>query len=532
MLQSRQGAATPSSTTGSTSVRVSDRGQQNSPQEEYHQGLVRAIQGAIHASASQEQQSTRSSKPEVRKAPNGVSLPSRRSGASDSGGYPVKSPSSSVAAPSVADGSGENALSAPASCLVSPASKNGAASRQTSRQTSRQSSLAVQPSNLLSSPGGQSRKRLDISAPITPQRLGDVSPRESNRSVTYTPRPQLPTFSEFAEVPQSALSPGASVRSSLSAVAKEEFRTMPQFRSPSPAVSRSERHRLTSGAQNSNTLGSTSSTQDEGADTTTGAFMSRSEFDSYAAVRIDMQLHAFRDQLLEQMFEAINEALQPSALAEAFRTQELDLRMRELVRQTTGQLLKSEVENFCLQLESVRQAISAESHERCLSEAQIHSRLGREAADEHAHAEGVRSDLLAAVAAERAERRDQVEELRGMLDAVWHQGRSTETPEQRKGRFFRIVKDGAEMEDDLKECVGDQGDVLTLYDLVQQSLGESIRLETKCNVLTSTAKDLSHQLDAKFEELERSFSRHVAAVSKQAEAFEVRFSVMESKMGK
>merc|ERR1712023_226589 len=105
-----------------------------------------------------------------------------------------------------------------------------------------------------------------------------------------------------------------------------------------------------------------------------------------------------------------------------------------------------------------------------------------------ARVEEVRVALEAADRTDKKEREDEAAELRSILDTVWHQARipKSEGSSKRKQYFQYNNRGEVGSQESYKECVGDQEDVHTLYQLVQESLGESVRLTKEFEELKAT----------------------------------------------
>jgi len=243
------------------------------------------------------------------------------------------------------------------------------------------------------------------------------------------------------------------------------------------------------------------------------------------------------------MSQQTDSAVRQSISAALRESQELDTHMEELMRRTIRDLFHSEAKQFGLEIEAVKDNVAVESQERCAGIADVHARLARDLGGVRIHIEEARSALEEAARSERAERCDEAVELRGILDSVWHQTRAVQgKPEagSNKKHFFRYGEAGQEEHDgssySYKECLGDQEDVMTLYELVQESLGESVRLAKDFEELKATTSgvasetsiaDLADNIGEKFEKLAKLVDSRTSILSIQAQALEKKCSILE-----
>lgn len=264
--------------------------------------------------------------------------------------------------------------------------------------------------------------------------------------------------------------------------------------------------------------------QEDGA----AVFRTKAELDAYIATQCELQLKAAQQQMFDLMVDTrvfINEAITPHALFRALRaSEELSTHIEGIVQQEVRPLFLNEVQRFGFELEGVKDLFRGEAQARCHSNAEVHARLTRELAHTSIHIEQFRSSLEETAQTERRERLCETSELRDILDTVWHQLKTrqeTSAAGSNKQHFFRHDMDEAgNGKYSYKECVGDQEDVQTLYELVTESLGTSARLAKQYEVLdyrTELFDTRYNSIQEKFEALVTSlhekFEVHVRAVN-------------------
>lgn len=151
-----------------------------------------------------------------------------------------------------------------------------------------------------------------------------------------------------------------------------------------------------------------------------------------------------------------------------------------------------------------RRELQAESESRASAVAALRKSLYEGLAQAGRQAEDVRSALLEEVSTrvkelqgevekERVERGQQLSETRAILDSVWKQASSRERNAFSPGlardalagssgsesRYYFKFHDRPGEPETYKECVGDREDINTLYEMVQEALGESVRFENE-----------------------------------------------------
>jgi len=114
-------------------------------------------------------------------------------------------------------------------------------------------------------------------------------------------------------------------------------------------------------------------------------------------------------------------------------------------------------------------ALDAEREDRCARITELHAEVAKQFSD-------VRTYMDTVVEAEETERKHEVEEVRGILESVWQrvQFRPAAGLDQAPNSSDKFSLEGA---GSYKEC-GEIGDIQTLYDMVREALGDSVRLST------------------------------------------------------
>merc|ERR1712226_1497354 len=91
-------------------------------------------------------------------------------------------------------------------------------------------------------------------------------------------------------------------------------------------------------------------------------------------------------------------------------------------------------------------------------------------------------------------RTQEAKEIRAILDAVWKEV-SIERGEQRpddqemlvRSAYYYRTSEGGTLR--YKECVGDADDIVSLYQLVREALGDSVRLDQAISEERKTRRD-------------------------------------------
>jgi len=155
-------------------------------------------------------------------------------------------------------------------------------------------------------------------------------------------------------------------------------------------------------------------------------------------------------------------------------------------------------------MQALAHELQAERETRCARDADLHARLAREVGDlarrleEHRTALGEElaavmrrmeehgGNLERLVEQEVADRSRESLELRAIMDSVWQQasgnfsateGRGKKTPGRPSKHFLHFGSEAGESEDRMKELVGDQEDIDTLYEMVREALGDTVHLK-------------------------------------------------------
>lgn len=248
----------------------------------------------------------------------------------------------------------------------------------------------------------------------------------------------------------------------------------------------------------------------------------RNELDAHVAARVDTHMSKVRDQLFATLRLLIDEATEPNTLCRlVFSSKEINPLLNSRIRDVANQHIKEAIQStswtqFGSEFETMKQAIADESRARCIGDGNLHARLGRDLADMRTRLEETRERLEAADVANRTHWSNESTALRSIVDSVWSR---QHCPAQDIGRrFFKIDEigeDGNEVDGNeprFKECVGDEGDVLTLFEMVQEALGESVRLSKELEELKAGINpgpflrdlyDALQRLNQKVEEMQR-----------------------------
>jgi len=152
-------------------------------------------------------------------------------------------------------------------------------------------------------------------------------------------------------------------------------------------------------------------------------------------------------------------------------------------------------------LEALARELQAERETRCARDADLHARLARDVGDLARRLEEHRSSLGEEIAAtmrrmqehganlerlveqEVADRSRESLEIRAIMDSVWQQAASAAPGEREKkgGKqskyYLSFEPEADDMEERVKELVGDQEDINTLYEMVREALGDTVHLK-------------------------------------------------------
>lgn len=200
------------------------------------------------------------------------------------------------------------------------------------------------------------------------------------------------------------------------------------------------------------------------------------------SAELRMTLESLSDQLAEAN-AAVKAVMQPDTInnllsrcSEATRFGP-NAQQPELLAQS--RVVSHRVEELASRVEGVLQEIGIEREKRCATSAELHAHLAREIVE-------VRVACSKAIEEEHVSRSSEARELRAILDSVWKRVDRDSEPSS----IFPKV---------LRSIVGDFEDVNTLYEMVKEALGDTVRLSQELSeereVRCQEYDDVRHKLE-------------------------------------
>mmetsp|Transcript_27956 Transcript_27956/g.76859 ORF Transcript_27956/g.76859 Transcript_27956/m.76859 type:complete len:512 (-) Transcript_27956:114-1649(-) len=172
-----------------------------------------------------------------------------------------------------------------------------------------------------------------------------------------------------------------------------------------------------------------------------------------------------------------------------------------------AEVLREERESRCERIAELHARITREVADMACSLEQRFSELSQEIEATRCLLEEQRSSLERSVRQESELRNIESEELRAIMDAVWHKAASLPPEAPGRDNLQRLF---AYPEGGTKEFVGDADDIFTLYDMVREVLADSVQLH----------KDVAEEREER--ELD------IARVTKRSERFEYRLNALQA----
>uniref|UniRef100_A0A7S1AN49 Uncharacterized protein n=1 Tax=Noctiluca scintillans TaxID=2966 RepID=A0A7S1AN49_NOCSC len=200
------------------------------------------------------------------------------------------------------------------------------------------------------------------------------------------------------------------------------------------------------------------------------------------SAELRMTLESLSDQLAKAN-AAVKAAMQPdkinnllSRCSEATRFGP-NAQQPELLAQSRA--VSHRLEELASRVEGVLQEIGIEREKRCATSAELHAHLAREIVE-------VRVACNKAIEEENVSRSIEARELRAILDSIWKRVDRDSEPSS----IFPKVR---------RSTVGDFEDVNTLYEMVKEALGDTVRLSQEINeereVRCQEYDDVRHKLE-------------------------------------